>query len=293
MKTKAISEGAVRKTPLRKNRAFPESIGTSRARRGPSCWITTSSQRQVDKLAHRDGLVLEHLRLAKTIALSVHSRLPMQVDLDDLVQIGVIGLFDAASKFDATRQEVFSRYAKHRIKGAILDSLRQLDWVSRDIRRKHKQVAAAKHELTSILQREPTEVEVAQKLGMDVDRLREMMLDLQNMGPKSTAPRDNQSDDLPPFDFPGKSETRPDFIYVRTELRSMLGEAIKTLPSRYQRVVQLYYNEELTMKGIGVMLGINESRVSQVHKSALEKMALALHHNGVDCIQAFHTSSTL
>src|SRR5580692_5451890 len=138
----------------------------------------SSSKLQAAKTARRDRIVLEHLPLVKAIAIRVHENLPVHVDLDDLVHAGVLGLFDAAGKFNPEKQVVFSSYAKHRIKGAILDSLRQLDWASRDMRRRHKQVEAATRELSSTLQRAPTEAEIAAKLGMDVDRWRTMMLDL-------------------------------------------------------------------------------------------------------------------
>jgi RNA polymerase sigma factor (sigma-70 family) len=124
---------------------------------------------QATKIARRDRIVLEHLPLVKAIAVRVHENLPVHVDLDDLVHAGVLGLFDAASKFNPDKQVAFSSYAKHRIKGAILDSLRQLDWASRDLRRRHKQVEAATRELAATLQRTPTESEIAQKLGVDVE----------------------------------------------------------------------------------------------------------------------------
>src|SRR5713101_3766578 len=130
----------------------------------------------------RDRIVLDHLPLVKAIAVRVHENLPVHVDLDDLVHAGVLGLFDAASKYNPDKQVAFSSYAKHRIKGAILDSLRQLDWASRDMRRRHKQVEAATRELASTLQRNPTESEVAQKLGVEVSRWRQMMIDLRSVG---------------------------------------------------------------------------------------------------------------
>jgi RNA polymerase sigma factor for flagellar operon FliA len=247
----------------------------------------TASALQAVKLAYRDGLVLEYLGLAKAIAMNMREKLPMHVDLDDLVQAGIIGLFDAANKFDSHRQDVFSVYAKHRIRGAILDSLRQLDWASRDTRRKHKQVETAKQDLTATLLRAPTESELAEKLGMNMDRWYAMMLDLENIGLVSADTRPNQSDDLPAMDFPSKPETQPDFMCVQQELRSTLGEAAKKLPERYQQVVQLYYTEEMTMREIGGKLDINESRVSQIHKRALELMATVLCHHGIDSIQAF------
>ncbi|MEO8097464.1 MAG: FliA/WhiG family RNA polymerase sigma factor, partial [Acidobacteriota bacterium] len=208
----------------------------------------------------RDRVVLEHLPLVKAIAIRVHENLPVHVEVDDLVHAGILGLFDAATKFNPEKQVAFSAYAKHRIKGAILDSLRQLDWASRDMRRRHKQVEAATRELSAELQRAPTEAEIAKKLGMDVDRWRTMMLDLRNVGLVSASTRGNENEDLPAPDFPTKPETHPDSICAREQLRSVLGVAMKTLPERYQKVVMLYYTNEMTMKEIGGILGINESR---------------------------------
>ena len=246
-----------------------------------------SAAQQSAKLARRDRVVLEHLPLVKAIAIRVHENLPVHVDVDDLVHSGVLGLFDAASKYNPDKQVAFSSYAKHRIKGAILDSLRQLDWASRDMRRRHKQVEAATRELAATLQRNPTEAEVAQKLGIDQERWRSMMLDLRNVGLVSASTRTNESDDLPAPDFPCKPESHPDSICAREQLRGVLGVAMKTLPERYQKVVSLYYSGEMTMKEIGGVLGINESRVSQIHKAALEKMQVVLQNNGITSPQAF------
>lgn len=246
-----------------------------------------AAAQQAARLARRDRVVLEHLPLVKAIAVRVHENLPVHVDLDDLVHAGILGLFDAATKFNPDKQVVFSSYAKHRIKGAMLDSLRQLDWASRDMRRRHKQVEAATRDLASALQRTPTEAEVAEKLGMDVERWRNMVLDLRNVGLISASTRSNENEDLPAPDFPSKPETHPDSICAREQLRHVLGDAMKTLPERYQKVVLLYYTNEMTMKEIGGVLGINESRVSQIHKSALEKMATALAANGITSSQAF------
>jgi RNA polymerase sigma factor for flagellar operon FliA len=223
----------------------------------------------------------------KAIAVRVHENLPVHVDLDDLVHAGILGLFDAASKYNPDKQVAFSSYAKHRIKGAILDSLRQLDWASRDLRRRHKQVEAATRDLAATLQRNPTEAEVAEKMGMDSSRWRQMMLDLRNVGLISASSRSTEHEDLPAPDFPSKPETQPDSMCAREELRAVLGDAMKALPERYQRVVVLYYTNEMTMKEIGGVLGINESRVSQIHKSALEKMAVALQASGIHSSQAF------
>ena len=242
---------------------------------------------QATKNAARDRIVLEHLPLVKAIAVRVHENLPVHVDLDDLVHAGVLGLFDAASKFNPDKQVAFSSYAKHRIKGAILDSLRQLDWASRDLRRRHKQVEAATRDLAATLQRNPTEAEIAEKLGVEVERWRQMMLDLRSVGLISASARAADHDELPAPDFPSKPETQPDNMCAREQMKLVLTDAMKVLPERYQKVVMLYYTNEMTMKEIGGILGINESRVSQIHKSALEKMQVVLHANGIHSSLAF------
>jgi RNA polymerase sigma factor for flagellar operon FliA len=249
--------------------------------------IAKGNLQAASNLAQRDRIVLEHLPLAKSIAVRVHANLPVHVELDDLVHAGILGLIDAASKYKTDKQVVFSSYAKHRIKGAILDSLRQLDWASRDMRRRHKQVEAATHDLSATLQRAPTEAEVAEKLGVDLERFRIIMIDLHNGGLVSASSRSNESEDLPAPDFPAKPETHPDSICAGGELRSVLSAAMTTLPERYHRVVVLYYTHEMTMKEIGGILGINESRVSQIHKSALEKMAAMLQESGITSSRAF------
>src|SRR5689334_19490297 len=144
---------ALRVVPNTRQRvpAKPVVASTSRhaAQANPAAAKATA---QAAKLARRDRVVLEHVPLVKAIAVRVHENLPVHVDLDDLVHAGILGLFDAASKFNPEKQVVFSSYAKHRIKGAILDSLRQLDWASRDMRRRHKQVEAATRDLAAELQ---------------------------------------------------------------------------------------------------------------------------------------------
>jgi RNA polymerase sigma factor FliA len=249
--------------------------------------VKSSSIGQAGKIASRDRIILEHLPLVKAIAIRVHENLPVHVDLDDLIHAGVLGLFDAASKYKADKNVAFSSYAKHRIKGAMLDSLRQLDWASRDLRRRHKQLEAVTRELSMILSRAPTEVEIADKLGIGLDRWRHAMIEMRNVGLVSASTRSNEGDDLPAPDFPSNPETQPDHMCAREQLRSVLKTAMKVLPERYQKVVVLYYTNEMTMKEIGGILGINESRVSQIHKSALEKMHVVLQSSGINSCHAF------
>lgn len=245
------------------------------------------AEKQTSRLAKRDNVVLEHLPLVRAIALRVHENLPVHVEVDDLVHAGILGLFDAAEKYDPAKQVVFSSYAKHRIKGAILDSLRQSDWASRDLRRRHKQVEAITRELAAELHRTPTDTEIAQRLGVNVERWRQMMIDLRNVGLISASTRSAEQDELPAPEFPGSPDTHPDCMCAKEQMRAVLGDAMKTLPERYQKVVFLYYSNEMTMKEIGGVLGINESRVSQIHKSALEKMAVVLHATGIHSSAAF------
>ncbi len=304
MRTKAVAASSsasvavmmstvrVMPTRTRKSVAEPKPAQSSTAIRSASetelsAKAAAKAAREQALLERRDRVVLEHLPLVKAIAVRVHENLPVHVEVDDLVHAGILGLFDAATKYNPDKQVAFSAYAKHRIKGAILDSLRQLDWASRDMRRRHKQVEAASRELAATLQRNPTEAEVAQKLGIDVERLRTMMLDLRNVGLVSASTRGAEGEDLPAPDFPTTPDSHPDSICAKEELRSVLGIAMKTLPERYQKVVMLYYTNEMTMKEIGNILGINESRVSQIHKSALEKMNAALEAAGITSAHAF------
>src|SRR3989440_9473684 len=132
----------------------------------------SKSQTQKNSLEERDRIVLDHLPLVKAIAIRVHESLPVHVDLDDLIHAGVMGLFDAVAKYDDAKNVAFHAYAKHRIKGAILDSLRQLDWASRDLRRRQKQVDSASRDLVAALGRNPNETELAERMGLARDRPR-------------------------------------------------------------------------------------------------------------------------
>lgn len=278
----AVQKSPVVPTPLPSQKDSVTKKGMDRAVKAKAV-----PQLEAAAAARRDKVVLEHLPLVKAIAVRVHENLPVHVDLDDLIHAGVLGLFDAATKFDPEKQVVFSSYAKHRIKGAILDSLRQLDWASRDLRRRHKQLEAATRELAAELKRTPTEAEIAERLGVDVERWRQMMLDLRTAGLVSASTRANENEDLPAPDFPSDPELQPDSMCAKQQLRGALETAMKVLPERYRKVVVLYYTKEMTMKEIGNVLGINESRVSQIHKSALEKMNVALQNAGICSSAAF------
>ncbi len=232
----------------------------------------------------RDQVVLEHLPLVRAIAIRVHENLPVHVDLDDLVHAGVLGLFDAVEKYDAAKNVAFQSYAKHRIKGAILDSLRQLDWASRDLRKRQKQVDAVTRDLSVRLGRNPTEAEMAREMGLSLERWRRMAMELRTVGlAPSNAHSDHERDRgvLWAQDFAAAPDCQPDQMCEQKQLRATLARAIGRLPQRYQKVVFLYYTNDMTMKEIGDILGVNESRISQIHKTALRRMAVALESEGI------------
>ena len=235
----------------------------------------------------RDAVVLSHLPLVKAIASRVRENLPVQVELDDLVHAGVLGLFDAVQKYDPAKKVVFHLYAKHRIRGAILDSLRQLDWASRDLRKRFKHIEAMTQKLSTKLGRVPTEMELAREMGVSLARWRKLVLELHSAGLGAgqghLAGSYNESmERFASVDAPASEEEPPDESCARGQLRSLLANAMQTLPARYQRVVVMYYNQGSTMKQIGNELGVNESRVSQIHKAALEKLNAALRSRGIE-----------
>jgi len=283
----AREAGAERKTGRKDDAMAARATATVVARKQGQVLASNLDKKTAAKLEQRDRVVMEHLPLVKAIAVRVHEGLPVHVELDDLVHAGILGLFDAATKYKPNKKVAFASYAKHRIKGAILDSLRQMDWASRDMRRRHRQVEQVTRDLCALLHRQPTEDELAERLGIAVSRWRQMALDLRNVGLVSADTRSHEQEDLPPPDYPGSPESQPDQMCAREQMRQRLEQAMSVLPERYRKVVILYYSNELTMKEIGGMLGINESRVSQIHKAALEKMAAALQESGITSARAF------
>jgi RNA polymerase sigma factor for flagellar operon FliA len=249
--------------------------------------LSVSSQMQPRiSQQERDQTVIDHLPLVKAIALRVHENLPVHVDLDDLVHAGVLGLFDAVEKYDSAKNVAFHAYAKHRIKGAILDSLRQLDWASRDQRKRQKQVDAVTRDLSGRLGRTPTESEVASEMGLSLERWRRVLLELRTVGLVSATPAvEGERDRIQ--DFAATPDFQPDRICANNQLRNTLARAIGSLPERYQKVVFLYYTNDMTMKEIGSLMGVNESRISQIHKTALKRMATALESAGIHSAEAF------
>ncbi len=231
--------------------------------------------------SERDRLVLKNLPLVRAIAVRVYENLPVHVELDDLVHAGILGLFDAALKYDDNKQVTFQSYAKHRIKGAILDSLRDMDWASRDLRKRHKRLEEITRELAAAMERNPTEQEIAEKMGMDVTRWRQVAVELRMVGLLSASSRSPENENQSVPEFPANDDLNPDVLTGQREVQTVLAAAMKSLPERYQAVIRHYYEGGKTMREIGDALGINESRVSQIHRAALERMNQTLKAAGI------------
>jgi RNA polymerase sigma factor for flagellar operon FliA len=249
--------------------------------------MTPQAALEVTTESDRDRMVLQHLPLVRAIAVRVFENLPVHVELDDLVHAGILGLFDAVLKYDDNKQVSFQSYAKHRIKGSILDSLRDLDWASRDLRKRHKRLEEITRELAATMERNPTEQEIADKMGMNVDRWRQVAVELRMVGLMSASSRAPETENQSVPEFPANNDLNPDVLTGQSQVRDILSVAMKTLPERYQAVIRSYYSGGKTMKEIGESLGINESRVSQIHRAALERMEESLHAVGI------HSSESL
>jgi RNA polymerase sigma factor for flagellar operon FliA len=222
--------------------------------------------------AERERLLLEQLPQVRYIAKRIHDRLPKHVLLEDLINAGVLGLIEAVHKFDPTKNVELKSYAKHRIHGAILDSLRDLDWSPRPLRRKARQVEEAQQKIRARLGRPATESEVAEELGMELADLQHLLGDLRGLDLGSlqveTTTEDGREREITHY-LPNAPDEDPFFLCLRSEMKQLLSQAIAELPERERQLLALYYFEELTMKEVGAVLGVGEARVSQIHSAAL------------------------
>lgn len=227
--------------------------------------------------AEQERLLVEHLPIVRFLARRIHERLPQHVDLEDLVSAGVVGLMDAFTKFDPAKKVQFRSYAQFRIRGAILDSLRTLDWSPRDLRRKGRAVEEAIRALTARMGRPPNEAEVAQALTLGLAEYQQLLGDLKGLEIGTLhAERNDESGEEELAYVPGRPDEDPLFRCLRGELEDRLSDAIAHLPERERLVMTLYYYEEMTMREIGLALGVVESRISQVHASAVVHLRAAL-----------------
>jgi RNA polymerase sigma factor for flagellar operon FliA len=234
----------------------------------------------LDHVEQREMLILEHLPQIKYIAQRISTKLPSHVELNDLVGAGVLGLLDAIEKFDPSRGVKFKTYAELRIKGAILDSLRNLDWAPRSLRKKSKDLEKVYRELEQRLGRPASDKEVCDEMEITLEEYYELIDQIKglNLGSfQELAPHDDEKNSEPLVKYvPDAPQMDPFFVFHKTEVRGILGGAIDTLPKKERLVVSLYYYDELTMKEIGKVLGVNESRVSQLHTKAMLRLRTKL-----------------
>jgi RNA polymerase sigma factor for flagellar operon FliA len=226
----------------------------------------------------RERLLLEHLPQVKYIARRIHDRLPAQVPLDDLIHAGVVGLIDAVEKFDPSKNVQLKSYAKFRIRGAILDSLREMDWSPRHLRRQARRIEEAHRDLKLRLGRVATEPELSKELGMNLEDFQHLLGELRglDLGSLQAESMDPQAEDQMVSYRPGGADKDPFFLCLHEEIRSHISSALEDLDEKEKRVVTLYYLEELTMKEVGAVLGVGESRVSQIHSAAIVRLRARL-----------------
>jgi RNA polymerase sigma factor for flagellar operon FliA len=237
--------------------------------------------RRTGDQALRDRLILNYAPIVKYVAGRLGSGLPAHVDEGDLVSYGLLGLISAIERFDPDRDIKFETYAIARIKGSILDELRALDWVPRSVRSRARQIERAMSELESKLGRAPSDEELAAKVGVTVEELEDSLTDISRSsiaaldelwtisgsGGDSVALIDTIEDEHGP---------EPQTAFAQTELREIVADAITSLPEREKLVITLYYYEDLTLREIGEVLGVTESRVSQLHTKAILRLKARL-----------------
>ena len=219
----------------------------------------------------REGLILHYSPLVKFVAGRVSTMLSPNVDFGDLVQSGLFGLMDAIEKYEPERGNRFESYAVHRIRGAIIDELRALDWAPRSVRAREREMAQARAELENELQRQPTEAEIADRLEVPVEQLHRHQAESSNtqvMALDETLDPSQGAATLGEM-LEDTREAAPGDDLDREETRIVLGEAIGKLPDRERLVITLYYFEGRTLAEIGAGLGVTESRACQIHARAL------------------------
>lgn len=232
----------------------------------------------VEEIEDRDEFIVKELPKVYYIARRVYERLPQHVSFEDLVHAGVIGLIEAVRSYEARKSVPFNAYAKFRIRGAILDSLREMDWGSRPLRRKGRKMEEAIATLSAKLGRQPEEDEIAEEMGVSIDKLHELALRLDGLKlvgqeVNSVADRSEKQDLIESAPSPDEN---PFDLCLRSEVQDQLAEAIATLSEKEQLVISLYYREKLTMKEIAKVVNLGESRVSQIHAMVLPKLRAAL-----------------
>ncbi len=215
-----------------------------------------------------EQMVLQHQLLVKRIAHHLMGRLPDSVQVDDLIQAGMLGLLEAANKFDASLGASFETYAGIRIRGAMLDEIRRGDWVPRSVHRFARAISEATRKVESITGREAMGTEVAGQMGIDLEEFHGMLADSKNARLFSLEELSETDSDSPDV----MDDNPIQDVHMAESFRQQLAAAIETLPEREQLVLSLYYDEELNLKEIGAVLGVSESRVCQIMGTATTRL---------------------
>jgi RNA polymerase sigma factor FliA len=220
--------------------------------------------------AAREHLLMEELPQVRCIARRIHGHLPPNVPLEDLVHAGVLGLMEAVRKFDPTKNVALKSYAKYRIRGAILDSLREMDWGPRLLRRRARQLEQAREKLHARLGRSATETELAAELDIKLAELHHLLADLRGLevGSLQAEFSEDGYEQGTVNHLSTGADKNPLELCLQSEMKALLARAIEDLPVRERQVLALYYYQELPMKEVGVLLGVGEARVSQIHSAS-------------------------
>jgi RNA polymerase sigma factor FliA len=223
----------------------------------------------------REELILKYASLVKNIAERMAMRLPPSICKEELLGPGIMGLCDAIEKFDATRETEFQTYASLRIKGAILDELRKMDWISRSTRKTIHRIGDAMRSLELKLDREPKDLEVAEEMGVDIDSYHRMLMKAQ--GAALLSLDDLMPDGTNPTLSRQVSETPSPLDDLKTkETKNIISMALSKLSKKEQLIMSLYYYDELTLKEIAKVLDLTESRISQIHSKIIIKLRSVL-----------------
>src|SRR4051812_21620744 len=235
---------------------------------------------RVPLASHQNDRVTASLPFVESLARRMASTMPNSIDIGDLVQDGVLGLIDAAHRFDDSRGIKFETFAERRVRGAMIDALRRDAW-PRGVRRQRRELDAAREALRRELGHEPSMADLAARVGSDEKRLSRTIVrinTIESTSPLATGEHVDESS-LPPALVPSEPDS-PDKAFEKMETRERVRTAIQSLPWRERKVIGLYYYGEVTMKQIGAEIGVNESRVSQLHARAIRRLREALGEMG-------------
>ena len=227
-------------------------------------------------LEQRDALVMAHVGLVKTMARRLAQRLPSQVDVGDLIGVGMVGLIEAAQRYRPSTGVPFSAFARRRLHGAMLDVLRGLDWAPRSLRRLRRDLDGSIVRLRHQLGREPSEKEIADALGLNAEQFAHVLDQVRRLDVATVRQTDREGDERSIMELCVDTGLGADVRLERAELRQHLAAAISQLPKREQQILFMYYGRELTLAEVGAVIGLTESRVSQLRALAVSRVRATL-----------------